>query len=65
MQGNYFLPVNWVDGMKINKSHFIAEADAMAYQVAQNTSCMLNELNYGLLPPLAVGAGLKLFIRLR
>lgn len=62
MQNNSFLPVNWVDGMKINKSHFIAEANAMAFQLAQNTSCMLNELNYGILPALTAGEGLKLFI---
>lgn len=62
MQDDNFLPVNWVDGMKINKSHFIAEANAMTYELAQNTSCMLNELNYGLLPPLSAGANLKLFI---
>lgn len=62
MQENFFLPVNWVDGMKINKSHFTSEANAMAYQLAQNTSCILNELNYGLLPALTIGAGLKLFI---
>lgn len=62
MQENHFLPVNWVDGMKINKSHFIAEASALTYQLAQNTSCMLNELNYGLLPLLKVGGSVKLFI---
>ncbi|MEO8771053.1 MAG: hypothetical protein ABI402_13225 [Ferruginibacter sp.] len=62
MQENHFLPVNWVDGMKINKTHFIAEENALVYQLAQNTSCLLNELNYGLLPILAGGSGLKLFI---
>jgi hypothetical protein len=62
MQENHFLPVNWIDGMKINKTHFIAQENAMTYQLAQNTSCMLNELNYGLLPVITGGAGLKLFI---
>jgi hypothetical protein len=45
-----FLPVNWVDGMKINKSHFIAQDNAMLFQLAQHTASLLNELNYGLLP---------------
>jgi len=62
MQENHFLPVNWVDGMKINKSHFIAQENALAYQLAQNTSCMLNELNYGLLPMLSGGQSIKLFV---
>ncbi|MEO6670254.1 MAG: hypothetical protein ABIN36_12305 [Ferruginibacter sp.] len=62
MHENYFLPVNWVDGMKINKSHFIAESNALAYQLAQNTSCMLHELNYGLLPVSASGGSVKLFV---
>ena len=62
MQENNFLPVNWIDGMKINKSHFMAEENALVYQLAQNTSCLLNELNYGLLPVFTGGAGLKLFI---
>lgn len=62
MQENHYLPVNWIDGMKINKSHFIAQENAMIYQLAQNTSCMLNELNYGLLPVGTERPGLKLFI---
>jgi hypothetical protein len=62
MQDNHYLHVNWVDGMKINKSHFIAQDNAQQYQLAQNTSCLLNELNYGLLPVLQGGMGLKLFL---
>ena len=62
MEENFFLPVNWVDGMKINKTHFIAQDNAAAYQLAQNTNCLLNELNYGLLPALGDGAGIKIFI---
>ncbi|MEO8914376.1 MAG: hypothetical protein ABI312_11010 [Puia sp.] len=48
--------------MKINKSHFIAQDNAMRYQLAQNTNCLLNELNYGLLPVGSEGEELKLFI---
>lgn len=62
MEENNYLPVNWIDGMKINKSHFIAQDNAMRYQLAQNTNCLLNELNYGLLPVGSEGEELKLFI---
>src|ERR1022692_2199970 len=62
MEENFFLPVNWVDGMKINKTHFIAQDNATLYQLAQNTNCLLNELNYGLLPVGDGNAGVKIFI---
>ncbi|BAV10177.1 Predicted component of the type VI protein secretion system [Filimonas lacunae] len=45
-----FLPVNWVDGMKINKNHFISQQHASTYQQAISSSCLLNNHNYGLLP---------------
>jgi hypothetical protein len=50
MQEEKFLPVNWVDGMKINKSHFITQDNAVTYRMAQHTAGFLNEHNYGLLP---------------
>ncbi|MBC7903704.1 MAG: hypothetical protein H7Y27_09785 [Gemmatimonadaceae bacterium] len=62
MQDNHYLPVNWTDGMKINKTHFIAQDNAHVFQLAQNTSCLLNELNYGLLPLREGGNGLKIVI---
>ncbi len=62
MQQKNYLPVNWIDGMKINKSHFIAQENALVYQLVQNTSCLLNELNYGILPAGTDGTGLKIFI---
>lgn len=62
MPKNKFLPVNWVDGMKINKSHFIAQENAMVFQLAQNTGSLLNELNYGLLPDLKEPGAPKVFI---
>lgn len=62
MEENNYLPVNWIDGMKINKTHFIAQDNAMRYQLAQNTNCLLNELNYGLLPVRPEEDTLKLFI---
>lgn len=62
MQEKNYLPVNWVDGMKINKSHFIAQDNAFVFQLAQNTSCLLNELSYGLLPVRGDNNGVKIII---
>ncbi len=44
--------VNWVDGMKINKQHFIAMENALNDQVKDAVSMGINDRNYGLLPPL-------------
>jgi hypothetical protein len=62
MQENTYLPVNWIDGMKINKSHFIAQEQAIVYQIAKATGSLLTDLSYGLLPSGNGGTGLKLFI---
>ena len=63
MQDTHFLPVNWVDGMKINKTHFIAQDNAMTYQLAQHTSCLVDQLSYGILPPVGdKNEAVKLFI---
>lgn len=45
-----YLPVNWVDGMKISKSHFVAQSNAHLMQMAMGFSSSINEFNYGLLP---------------
>jgi hypothetical protein len=62
MQENSHLPVNWTDGMKINKSHFIAQENALIFQLSQTVSGLLNDLNYGLLPTAGVGKGLKIYL---
>lgn len=63
MENKHYLPVNWIDGMKINKSHFIAQDNAIAYNLAQNISCLIDNQNYGLLPASGgQGTGVKLFI---
>jgi hypothetical protein len=62
MQKKIYFPVNWTDGMKINKSHFIAQDNAFTFNLAQNTSCLLNELNYGILPLKEGGSNLKIVI---
>ena len=46
-----YFHVNWVDGMKINKQHFIALENALNDQLMDTASMGLNDRNYGLLPP--------------
>jgi hypothetical protein len=48
-----YFPVNWVDGMKIKKQHFIDTENAMLDQIRDATSVGLHAQNYGLLPPKA------------
>ncbi|MFT4093779.1 MAG: hypothetical protein QM640_09060 [Niabella sp.] len=45
-----YKPVNWINGMKINKTHFIAEHNASLYQQALSNTAFLNDHNYGILP---------------
>lgn len=49
----YHLPVNWIDGMKINKNHFIEEQNARLQELAFATGTHINSINYGILPPVA------------
>lgn len=46
-----YLPVNWADGMKINKTHLVAERNALLQQVAFAAGSNVSDINYGLLPP--------------
>lgn len=46
---NYF-PVNWVDGMKINKSHFIAMQDNFVDITRDAIGSHVTPISYGLLP---------------
>lgn len=48
-----YLPVNWVDGMKMSKDHFIAERNAFLQILSGSTGAFINAVNYGLLPPVA------------
>lgn len=47
------MPVNWVDGMKINKTHLVAERNAMLQQAVFAAGSHITPVNYGLLPPAA------------
>ncbi|VXB92872.1 conserved hypothetical protein [Flavobacterium sp. 9AF] len=42
-------PVNWIDGMKINKKHFIEFQDNVEDLIRDARNLEVNELNYGLL----------------
>jgi hypothetical protein len=48
-------PVNWVDGMKINKSHFLAQDNAFTDAYHQVASLGLSPNRFGLLPPSVAG----------
>ncbi len=50
MSGKYNF-INWVDGMKISRSHFEAEENALIYQLGEVASVVVNKFNYGLLLP--------------
>lgn len=47
------MPVNWTDGMKINKTHLVAERNALQQQMVQAAGSYISSVNYGLLPQVA------------
>jgi hypothetical protein len=47
--------VNWIDGMKINKDHFIQTENTVHSFLHRNASAKLNPYNYGLVPPYEKG----------
>jgi len=51
-----------MDGMKINRSHFIAQNNAFTYQAAQGIGGLLNNYNYGLLPNIYNDNSIKIFV---
>ncbi|MFP3593132.1 hypothetical protein [Chryseobacterium sp. SIMBA_038] len=46
---NHF-PVNWIDGMKINKTHFNAVQDFISDSIRDSVGIHTTMINYGLLP---------------
>ena len=48
-------PVNWADGMKINKTHFIAQDDATRSSLHEVASIGLSPVRYGVLPASVAG----------
>jgi hypothetical protein len=45
-----FYSVNWIDGMKINKDHFISVENAMLYNQHVIAKSQINPYNFGILP---------------
>ena len=43
-------PVNWIDGMKLSSSHFIAVQDFVTDSVRDAIALQTTDLNYGLQP---------------
>ena len=42
--------VNWIDGMKINKNHFIDLEDSLLFAIKNSEQKQITPINYGLLP---------------
>lgn len=46
-----YLPVNWMDGMKISDRHFIQLEHSITDRLRDVSASTINDFNYGLLPP--------------
>lgn len=46
-------PVNWIDGMKVSKKHFLDTNDAFYDMLRDASALPLTNFNYGLLPPVS------------
>ena len=55
-----FLPVNWIDGMKINKNHFLAIQNYSQQMATSIGQVHLTEINFGLISNRQQGNPLKL-----
>lgn len=49
------LPVNWMDGMKINKTHFTAQDNAIKNGLQDAIALGLSPVRFGVLPPSSAG----------
>lgn len=50
-----YFPVNWIDGMKINKDHFIDQDNAWTDTLQEIASLGITPLKYGILPASSAG----------
>jgi len=50
-----YFPVNWVDGMKIGKHHFIAQDNAWQNSLQDVSSLLVSPIRYGILPSSVAG----------
>lgn len=62
MKSREHWPVNWVDGMKINKTHFRAQEAYTDEQLALLGAIDLDGFNFGLLPHGGSGSSLELIV---
>ena len=46
----HYFPVHWIDGMKINKGHFLSVQDSVSDMLRDGIGIHLSMQNYGLLP---------------
>lgn len=44
--------VNWIDGMKLSREHFVAEQNAITARLRDTNALGLSSYRYGILPPL-------------
>lgn len=58
------LPINWQDGMKVNKNHFQGMENAARMEATDNASIRLTSYNYGLLVGLHNRTSCDLFFKL-
>ncbi|MFP2997344.1 hypothetical protein ABN763_15610 [Spongiivirga sp. MCCC 1A20706] len=56
--------VNWIDGMKINKQHFIESENAAVRNSQLATAAHINAFNYGLIPSTSGNNALELDVSL-
>jgi hypothetical protein len=50
-----YFPVNWIDGMKINKDHFIDQDNAFTAAMQDAAALQLSPIRYGVLPSSVAG----------
>ena len=55
-------PINWIDGMKLSSSHFIAEQDFVTDSLRDAIALQTTDLNYGLQP--VAGDSVKMHVLL-
>ncbi|MCW3092348.1 MAG: hypothetical protein JWP81_3417 [Ferruginibacter sp.] len=48
-------PVNWIDGMKISKQHFIEQDNASTAALQEMAALNLSPIRYGIIPPSVAG----------
>ena len=59
-----YLPVNWQDGMKVNKDHFMGMEYSLRNEMRSHVSPLLSENCYGLLPEKIGKTSLDIFVKL-